>query len=142
MKPFISKTLYAVINYAVAIILIASPWLFHFADYGAAALFMPLIIGWFQLIMAIFSNNSLGFLKVFPIQMHNFLDVLSGSFLLALPWTYAFSALVFWPHFLLGGLLLINGIFSSESPFLTTPHRSVPEAGISSIDAIEGRLDH
>jgi hypothetical protein len=145
MKPFISKTFYGVLNYALAALLIASPWLFGFSHVTiAAALFMPLLMGWLQLIMSIFSKNPLGFnaLNVFPMQMQNCVDVLMGSFLLALPWTYAFCGQVFWPHFLLGAALMIKGIFVSESPFLTRPHRSIPEAGISSLDAIDGRLDH
>ncbi|HEY0246419.1 MAG TPA: hypothetical protein VGC01_12705 [Mucilaginibacter sp.] len=142
MKPFISTTFYGVINYAGAILLLASPWLFGFAQYGGAALFMPLLIGWLQLIMAIFSLNPLGFVKVFPMQMHNCLDVLSGSFLMCLPWTYDFSSKVFWPHFLFGALFVIAGIFVQRSPFLTRPDRALPEAGIPSLESSEGRLDH
>jgi hypothetical protein len=142
MKPFISKTFYGLINYAVAILLIASPWLFGFAQYGGAALFMPLLIGWFQLIMAIFSNNPLGFIKVFPMQMHNFLDVLTGSFLMCLPWTYDFSSKVYLPHLVFGLILLIAGVFVKQSPFLTRPDRSLPDGGLTSTDSYEGRLDH
>jgi hypothetical protein len=145
MKPFISRTAYGVLNYAIAAILLASPWLFKFNHVTiAAALFMPLLIGWLQLIMSMFSESPTGFsfLKVFPIQMQSCVDVLMGSFLLALPWTYAFCNEVFWPHFLLGAALLIKGIFVSQSPFLTRPHRALPEAGITSIDAHEGRLNH
>jgi hypothetical protein len=142
MKPFISTTLYGFINYAVALLLIASPWLFGFAQFGGAALFMPLLIGWLQLIMAIFSDNPLGFLKVFPMQMHNCLDVLTGSFLMCLPWTYDFSSKVFWPHLIFGALLLINGVFVQKSPFLVRATPSLPEAGFTSTDSIEGRLNH
>ena len=142
MKPFISTTLYGVINYVCAIVLISSPWLFGFAHLGGAALFMPMLIGWLQLIMAIFSDNPLGFIKIFPMQMHNCLDVLAGSFLLALPWTYDFSGKIWWPHFLFGALLCINGIFVQKSPFLTKATPSLPEGGITSIDSHEGRLNH
>ena len=142
MKPFISTTTYGVINYLAAISLIASPWLFGFAQYGGAALFMPLLIGWLQLIMAIFSRNPVGFIKVFPMQMHNCLDVLTGSFLLALPWTYDFSSKVYLPHFLFGLLLVVMGVFVQKSPFLTPADRSLPEAGITSIDSSEGRLNN
>ncbi|MDB5116713.1 MAG: hypothetical protein JWQ79_2205 [Mucilaginibacter sp.] len=142
MKPFISKTFYGFINYAAALLLIASPWLFGFSHAPvAAAVLMPLLMGWLQLIMAIFSKNPLGFMNIFPMQMQNCVDVLMGSFLLALPWTYAFSSYVFWPHLLLGLVLLLKGIFAVESPFLTRPHRSLPEAGITSIDAHDGRLN-
>jgi hypothetical protein len=141
MKPFISTSFYGVINYVGAIVLMASPWLFGFDYLGGAALFMPLLIGWFQLIMAIFSNNSHGFIKVFPMQMHFCLDVLTGSFLLALPFTYGFASKAFWPHFLLGSLFFVAGIFTKGSPFTTKPHTSLREAGITSIDASEGRLN-
>lgn len=145
MKPFISRSLYGFLNYSIALLLLASPWLFKFSHVTiAAGLLMPLLMGWLQLIMAIFSDNPLGFnkLKVFPVQMQNCVDVLMGSFLLALPWTYAFSGQVFLPHFILGLALLLKGVFAIESPFLTRPHRSLPESGITSIDSSEGRLNH
>lgn len=145
MKPFISKSAYGFLNYAIALLLIASPWLFGFTHATiAGAVLMPVYMGWLLLIMAIFSQTPLGFrqLNVLPMQIHNCVDVLMGSFMLALPWTYAFSHQVFWPHFLLGLALVIKGIFAQESPFLTRPHRSLPEAGIKSIDSSEGRLNH
>ncbi|MFD2872390.1 hypothetical protein ACFS5N_07930 [Mucilaginibacter ximonensis] len=145
MKPFISKTAFGVLNYVIALVLIASPWAFGFTHAtNAGAVLLPIYLGWLTLIMAIFSQNPLGFrqLNVLPAQMHNLVDVLMGSFLMCLPFTYAFCNEVFWPHFLLGLALLIKGVFTQESPFLTRPHRSLPEAGISSIDASEGRLNH
>lgn len=147
MKPFISRTAYGFLNYILVALLLSSPWLFGFSDMrniATSAFWMPLLIGWLQLIMSMFSESptGFGFLKVFPMQMQNCIDVLMGSFLLALPWTYAFSSHVFLPHLLLGLALTIKGIFAVESPFLTKPHRALPEAGISSIDASEGRLNH
>jgi hypothetical protein len=142
MKPFISTTFYGVVNYIIALLLIASPWLFNFSQFGGAALLMPILIGWLQLIMAIFSRNPVGIVNIFPMQMHNFLDVLSGSFLLALPFTYDFSSKVWAPHFFCGLVLVIMGIFVHKSPFLTRPDRALPEGNISSIDSLEGRLDH
>jgi hypothetical protein len=145
MKPFISRSLYGFLNYSIALLLLVSPWLFKFSHVTiAAGLLMPLLMGWLQLIMSIFSDNPLGFnkLKVFPMQMQNFVDVLMGSFLLALPWTYAFSGQVFLPHFILGLGLLLKGIFAVESPFLTRPHRTLPEGNITSVDSLEGKLNH
>ena len=142
MKPFISRTFYGFINYAAALLLILSPWLFGFLHVTiAAGLLVPLYMGWLQLIMAIFSDNPLGFLKVLPMQMQNCVDIFMGSFLLALPWIYAFSSQILWPHFLLGLVLVIKGVFAEGSPVLTRPHRSLPEAGITSTDAHEGRLN-
>jgi len=142
MKPFISTTLYGLINYACGVLLIASPWIFGFSDMGGAAFFMPMLIGWIQLIMAFFSRSPLGVMNVFPLQMHTCLNVLPGSFLLSLPWIYQFSGSVWLPHFLFGAILVINGIFVHGSPFLVRATPSLPEAGITSVDSHEGRLDH
>ena len=59
MKPFISTTFYGVLNYIIALTLIASPWLFGFYNVSSAALLLPIYIGWLQLIMAIFADNKI-----------------------------------------------------------------------------------
>jgi hypothetical protein len=148
MKPFISKGFYGVINWAVAFLLLASPWCWGsfytgFYTVGGAALFLPLLIGWLQFIMAVFSNNKHGFIKQFPMQMHFFLDVLTGSFLMCSPFVYAFSDKVFWPQVLLGGTLLIAGIFTKGSPFTDFSYRNLsePELG-SGTDSSEGVFMH
>jgi hypothetical protein len=82
--------------------------------------------------MAIFSNNNLGFIKQFPMQMHFFLDVLSGSFLLCSPWIYDYAAKEFVPQLLLGGLLVILGVFTQGSRF-TTPAVHHRDAGLASV---------
>ena len=123
MKPFISTSTYGFLNYVVAITLMVSPWLFGFSHVGGASFFLPLVFGWLQLIMAIFSKHKFGFLNVFPVPMHCFIDVVGGSFLLASPFVYgyAFSSGVFWPQLLLGGLIFFMGIFTKTSPFTDKP---------------------
>lgn len=123
MKPFISTAVYGVLNYILALTLIAAPWLFDLADISSAAFFLPMYIGWLQLIMAIFSNNETGFIKQFPLTIHFVLDVLMGFVLMVSPWLYTFSSKAFWPELLLGGLLFCMGLFTKKSPFTTrNPH--------------------
>lgn len=122
MNPFISRSFYGVINYITALVSMASPWLFGFAHVSSAALFIPLFVGWVQLIMAIFSNNSHGFIKIFPMPTHNVLDVFSGFVVFVSPFLYGFAYGehgVFWPQVLIGGTFLIAGIFTKGSPFTT-----------------------
>ena len=141
MKPFISTKFYGVLNYVLSITLIASPWLFGFYNVSSAALFLPIYIGWLQLIMAIFVNNETGFLKQFPVQIHMVLDVAMGFILLVSPWLWNYSKYEFWPQFLMGLLLFSLGIFTKGSPFLTMPHQSLPQGGeLTSTDSNEGRL--
>jgi len=141
MKPFVPTAVYGVLNYLLSFTLIAAPWLFGLANVSSAALFIPIFIGWLQFIMAVFVDNETGFVKQFPLQMHLVLDVLMGFFLMVSPWLYTFSDRAFWPELLLGGLLLFLGIFTKKSPFLTNPHRSVPDGQLTSTDSIDGRLN-
>jgi hypothetical protein len=120
MKPFISTSFFGLINYVIALTLMASPWLFGF-DRGAA-FFLPLVFGWLQLIMAIFSRNKFGFLKAFPVSMHCFLDVVGGFILATSPFIYGYYATtVFIPQLLLGSLVVFLGIFTKKSPLTDEP---------------------
>lgn len=123
MKPFISRNFYGVINYVAALISMTSPWLFGFAHFGGAALFIPILVGWVQLIMAIFSNNSHGFIKVLPMTTHFCLDAFSGFILMTLPFLYGFYFKVWLPHTLIGATFLIAGLFTHGSPFSDNSNR-------------------
>jgi len=141
MKPFISTSFYGVINYAVVILLLCTPWYIgylHGSEFyyvGGAALFLPLLFGWIQFIMAVFSNNPHGFIKVFPMEMHLFLDVITGSFLLASPFVFDFADKTCWPQILIGGLMCIAGIFTHKSPFTTKHQHPHAEGLITSTDS-------
>ena len=138
MKPFISTTFYGVLNYIVALTLIAAPWLFDLVNISSAALFLPIYIGWLQLIMAIFTKSETGFIKRFPVQIHNVLDVFMGFILFISPFLYTFSAKAWVPEVALGGLLMIMGFFTKSSPFTNPLHRAVTEGGdLRSTDSIE-----
>jgi len=129
-------------NYVLSFSLLLAPWYIGsyngtqgFYMVGGAALFLPLLLGWLQFIMAVFSNNSHGFIKFFPMEMHLFLDVITGSFLLASPFVFHFSDKVVWPQVILGGLLCIMGIFTKKSPFTTRIAHHLPEGQLQSVDS-------
>lgn len=140
MKPFIPTAFYGVLNYILSLTLIASPWLFGYADVSSAALLLPIYIGWLQLIMAIFVDNETGFVKQFPMQMHLVLDVVMGFIIMVSPWLWNFSSKVFLPQLLMGLLLFCMGLFTKKSPFTTKAHPSAPEGIYTSTDSTEGRL--
>jgi hypothetical protein len=161
MKPFISTKFYGVMNYVLALFLISSPWFIPsnagsspalwikpgdaglaYFHVGGAALFFPTIIGWLQLVMAFFSASKHGVIRQFPMQMHFFLDVITGSFLFASPFVYGFSEKICWPQMLVGALLMIFGIFTQKSPFTTPPPHPQPQGGLTSVDYEESTLMH
>jgi SPW repeat len=140
MKPFISTAFYGVLNYIIALTMIASPWLFDLLHVSNAAFLMPMYFGWLQLIMAIFADNELSPIRKFPMQMHLTIDVMVGFLIAVSPWLYTFSSKAFWPEVLIGGLLIFLGLFTKKSPFTTKAHHSLPEGQLTSTDSTEGRL--
>lgn len=143
MKPFISTTTYGFINYIGALTLLSSPYTFDLIHVGGAALFIPILMGAFLLYIAIFSDNKVGFIKIFPMQMSLFLAMFAGFALIAGPFFYgfAFDKGVYLPHVVIGAMLSLCALFTQNSPFTTKPHEQLPEAGITSTDALEGRLN-
>ncbi len=140
MKSFITPTFHGVINYIVTILLILSPWLFNFYHVGGASLITPVFFGWVLLIMTIFTDFKPGFIKVLPLLMHCFLQMMAGFIILVSPFLYAFSDQVYLPHLILGLIMFIVAVFDQKSPFINEPHVPLKEAGITSLDAHEGRM--
>ncbi|MDB5142770.1 MAG: hypothetical protein JWQ66_1483 [Mucilaginibacter sp.] len=142
MKPFISTSVYGFLNYVLAITLMSSPWLFGFSHVGGASFFLPLVFGWLQLIMAIFSKHRFGFMGVFPVSMHCFIDVVGGSFLMVSPFLYDYSSHVFWPQLVLGGLVFFMGIFTKTSPLTDEPQHVFRDGLMGSTSDVDEPMAH
>ncbi|MES2275630.1 MAG: SPW repeat protein [Bacteroidota bacterium] len=141
MKGSISQTFFSYFNYLLAAVMMSSPWLFGFVHIGGAALFFPFMFGWHQLLMAIFSNTKGGMVRVFPIQMHCTLNVITGFVLMVTPWMYGFAGKGVWlPHLVMGAIVFILGMYTKNSPMINEPHEMLKEGGIQSTDSHEGRM--
>ncbi|TWR30928.1 hypothetical protein FPZ43_00145 [Mucilaginibacter pallidiroseus] len=116
MKAIISTKTHAVLDYLAGALITFSPWIFGFAHLGGAPLFIPLLIGSMQLVMALFSQHQLGLFKAVPMQLHLTIDMLAGCVLIASPFIYGFAQLVVWPHVLLGIFSLSAGLLTQNSP--------------------------
>lgn len=117
MKQFISTRMHGVTDYIAGILVTASPYLFGFAPLGGAPLFIPVVFGFLQLIMVIFTRHETGLIKVIPLQTHLVIDMLVGFLLMVSPFLYKFYPFVVWPHLLLGAFLFGSALFTRQSPF-------------------------
>jgi hypothetical protein len=100
MKIISTKT-HGVLDYLMGIILIASPWIFGFAD-GSAAQWLPVILGAGALVYSLMTDYELSATKMIPMKTHLTLDMLSGALLAVSPWLFGFSDRVSTPHVVLG----------------------------------------
>ncbi len=142
MKPFISTKVYGFLNYALALTMIGSPWLFGFKDQHGVSFLLPLYLGWLQLIMAIFSKHEWGFIKIFPVSMHTFIDVIAGSFLFATPFLYAYSDKIFIPQLAFGLILTLLGVFVQGSPLTSEPSHVFKDGLMNNIGDVDETMSH
>lgn len=93
--------IHGVLDYLLGALLIASPWLFGFADHSAAR-WVPVVLGAGVLLYSAFTDYELGVVKRLQMPAHLFLDALGGLLLAVSPWMLGFDERVWMPHVVLG----------------------------------------
>lgn len=98
---FISTKTHGILDYAVGLLLILSPWIFGFYRGGAES-WVPIILGAGTILYSLITNYELSATKTISMKTHLTLDLLAGVFLAASPWLFGFAEFVFLPHLLIG----------------------------------------
>jgi hypothetical protein len=114
MKIISTKT-HGILDYLMGLVLIASPWIFGFAD-GTAAQWIPVILGAGALVYSLMTNYELGVVKTIPMKTHLMLDMGAGALLAVSPWLFGFADRVSTPHVVLGILELGAALMTRTSP--------------------------
>jgi hypothetical protein len=112
---FIPTRIHGILDYAMGLLLIASPWLFGFAN-GGPEQWLPVALGVGALLYSLLTDYELGVARVIPMSGHLTLDLLSGVLLAVSPWLFGFSDVVWMPHLVLG-LLEVGAALTTR----TTP---------------------
>jgi hypothetical protein len=97
----ISTKAHGVMDYAMALLLMASPWIFNFSDHRVATT-IPILLGVATICYSLITNYELSIAKALSMRAHLLLDALSGVVLAASPWLAGFSDYVYLPHLILG----------------------------------------
>lgn len=112
---FISTKVHGVIDYLWSIVLLASPWLFGFAN-GGAETWVPVILGIGGIVYAVVTNYELGLVKVLPMPVHLMIDLAMGVFLLLSPWLFGFAENIAAPHVVLGIMAIGTSLMTEKEP--------------------------
>ena len=113
---FIPTKFHAPLDYIVGLALIAAPWIFQFSEHTAATV-VPIVLGIGLIAYSLFTNYELGAWKVFPMAMHNVIDVVAGAVLAASPWIFGFAdgtANVWVPHLVVGLAAVFLGLTTKQ----------------------------
>lgn len=117
----IPTRIHGMLDYGMALILLASPWLFGFVEIGTEARsVIPILLGIATAAMSLFTDYEWGALRVIPMKAHLGIDIAAGIFLAASPWIFGFANEVYLPHLILGILDIGAAILTSPVP---TAHR-------------------
>jgi hypothetical protein len=114
MKP-IPTRFHGLLDYLVGVVLILSPWLFHF-NYHGPETWLPIILGAAALVYSLLTRYELGIVKAIPMPTHLALDMVSGIILALSPWLFGFSNLVWAPHLILGMVKVGAALLTQRQP--------------------------
>ena len=97
----IPTRIHGILDYLMGALLIVSPWLFGFADEGAAR-WIPIILGAGVILYSLVTDYELAIARMIPMPVHLALDAGGGLLLAASPWLFGFADRVWVPHLVFG----------------------------------------
>jgi hypothetical protein len=109
----LSTRTHGYMDYAVGLLIAASPKIFGFDKKGAQS-YLPLILGTGAIIYSLFTKYEMGKFRTLPMKIHLLLDEISGTLLAASPWLFNFQKKVKWPHLVFGLLELGTALITKS----------------------------
>lgn len=113
----IPTLVHGVVDYVVAALLLAAPWLLGFSR-GGAETWVTVAFGVGVLLYSSVTDYEVGVWRRLAMPGHLGLDLFAGVLLGLSPWLFAFADTIRWPH-------LVIGLFSIVASLTT---RAVPES--------------
>jgi hypothetical protein len=109
---------HAVVDYVLAAVIIASPWIFGFADISdPAARTMVVLAGVFLLLQAALTDYDISVLDVLPLRPHLANDAVIGILLITSPFILGFrvdGTKAWLPHVVFGVVLVALAVLTRE----------------------------
>lgn len=106
--------IHSYLDYAIATLLIASPWIFHM-NLGTIESKIVITVGIGMLLTNFITKHKFGLTKILKISVHNKVDMFFGWFLIVSPFLYGFFSSVLLPHLFFGIVIFLN-TFLIKSP--------------------------
>jgi hypothetical protein len=114
---FIPTKFHAPLDYIVGAALIAAPWILQFSEHTAATV-IPVVLGIGLIVYSLLTDYELGVWRMFPMSIHNLIDIAAGALLAVSPWLFGFAdetANVWVPHLVVGLAAIFLGLTTKQS---------------------------
>lgn len=122
----IPTRIHGFLDYGVALLLIASPWILGFADDGAEQ-WVPVALGVFVIVYSLVTDYELSVARMLSMPAHLGLDMASGAVLALSPWLFGFADEVWVPHLIFGILEIGASLLTQQVQGVTARSSSVIE---------------
>ena len=112
---FITKRIHAILDYPVALALIALPFLLGLGSSNPLALQLSVATGIAALILTLLTNHHLGVLKVIPYTFHLAVDFLVAIVFILAPFIFSFEGIDAYYYWINGiAVLVVVSLHKSE----------------------------
>ena len=121
---FITKSIHAyVIDYPVAIVLIAAPFVLNLGQSGPVAIWLLVVVGVAALLLPALTDHPTGLVRIIPYWLHLRVDRAVGVAFVIAPFVFRFFGLDAWYYWVLAAaVLLTTSVFNApEEPVATCP---------------------
>jgi hypothetical protein len=118
---FITKTIHAyLIDYPVAVVLIAAPFVLKLGQSGPAATWLSVVVGVAALLLATLTDHPTGLVRIIPYWLHLWVDRAVGVVFVVAPFAFNFFGLDAWYYWVLAAaVLLTTSVFNApEEPIV------------------------
>jgi hypothetical protein len=118
----ITKSIHAyLIDYPIAIVLIAAPFVLKLGQSGPAAMWLSVVVGVAALLLAAMTDHATGLVRIIPYWMHLRVDRAVGLMFVIAPFVFKFVGLDAWYYWVLAAaVLLTTSVFNApEEPVAT-----------------------
>jgi hypothetical protein len=118
----ITKSIHAyLIDYPIAIVLIAGPFVLKLGQSGPAAMWLSVVVGVAALLLAALTDHATGLVRIIPYWMHLRVDRAVGLTFVIAPFVFKFVGLDAWYYWVLAAaVLLTTSVFNApEEPVAT-----------------------
>lgn len=126
---FVTKSIHAyLIDYPVAIVLIAAPFVLNLGQSGPVATELSVVVGVAALLLAALTDHPTGVVRVIPYWLHLWVDRAVGLVFVIAPFAFKFAGLDAWYYWVLAAAVL-----------LTTSVLNAPEDPVAARSGLGGR---
>lgn len=113
LAPLIPVRGHGVLDYLVGIFLIVAPWLARYHPGDVVAFWVSIGFGIATILYSLLTDYPLGLAPVIPMRVHLWIDLLSGIFLLIVPFAAGWMARGVWPLPAVGLMEIIVALISA-----------------------------